>query len=166
MKTIIILVWCITQVVGNEVMSGTTIGKYMKPGLAVELAYISEKVAVGEMSDVNITVSTSSIKNGILHISISPDKKLQGFRKKRFSFTIDKEHNSFPINLKLSSNSNGIHYINIFAKIKGMGMRAFAVPVYVGNGKNNFQSKVVRKTKQGTNITISPAQESIIDGDN
>ena len=123
MKIVLITLLLIIQAVASDVVSGTSVGKYLKPGLGVELTYSSEKVDVNKVSDVNITLTSSAIDNGILDVTLRLDKELEGLKEDTYAFTIDKNNRSFSIKLHLSSAIEGIHYVNLFAEVKDVGMR-------------------------------------------
>lgn len=146
----------------SRLVNGTSVGHYLKPGLAVEIVYSSQHVAVGEKSDLNITLSTLAIESGTLKVTMKSDKGLTGLNDSNKEFEITEEEKTFSINLALTAGSNGIYYVNLFAEVEGRGMRAFAVPVYVGDTKNTLFKKTLNKTDKGDNISVSSASEEII----
>ena len=170
MKIVLILIFLIAQVLSADIqkkeptfVKSTTVGHYMKPGLAVDITYSSQKVDIGELSDINITLDTL-LKDGMLKVKITLDKDLSGLDSSHLEFPLSETAKSFSVNLQLSSPTDGIHYINIFAEIEGNGMRAFAIPVYVGDTtKKSFFSKTTEKTSTGVNISVSNAEETITD---
>lgn len=171
MKIILALLFVVIQAIAvdsnssetSRLINGTSMGKYLKPGLAIEIAYTSTRVVLGESSDVNITLSTSAIESGTLKVQMTADKALNGLSGANLEFSISEDEKSFPIQLQLSSGIDGIHYVNVFAEVEGRGTRAFAVPVYVGDTQNKTFNKMIQKTEQGDNISVSSAQEEIID---
>ena len=143
-------------------VKGTSIGKYAKPGAPVEIRYTSEHVAVGDVSKVDI-ILTSSVKTGIMKVKVKVDKDLNEIAsaEKHLSFELAKEENEFPLHLEVSADEDGLYYIRVMVTIKGKGMRAFAVPVYVGEGTFRKNKANIEKTKSGENITIFSAEETI-----
>ena len=150
----------------NTIAQGTTIGHYQKPGAPVDLTYKSVKVALNEVADVNISLSTSA-KSGEMAVDIDIDKnlKVEGESYDKITFSLNPNTKDYNVNLKVSSNKNGLYYIRLLVKITnntGAKMRALAVPVYVGNGQLQRRSKqVIMKAMSGENISVSKAQETI-----
>jgi len=144
-----------------SVLEGTTVNQIAKPGIAVDLSYKSEHVAVGETSDINITLHTG-IKEGILKVNIKAlEDDLSGMEEQNLEFDLTKGENSFPINLQASSSLDGIHYINFTLLIEGKGSRVLAVPVNVGNITSKIENKATKTTSKGVSISVSSADEEI-----
>ena len=144
-----------------EVLEGSTVNQISKTGLSVDLSYKSEHVDVGEISDINITLITG-LSTGILKVNIRAlDSDLDGLEEQDLEFNLSKEKKSFPINLQLSSSTEGIHYINITLSVEGQGSRVLAVPVNIGTINTKIETKAVNTNSKGVTISISPAEEVI-----
>jgi len=144
------------------VVKGTTVGKYAKPGAPVDIRYTSEHVDVGDVSNVDI-VFTSSATQGTMKVNIKVDKNLNEHTgiNKHLTFDLDTARKDHPVHLEVSADDDGLYYVRVMVSIKGKGMRAFAVPVYVGNGKVTKQNVTIEKTKRGENISVSKAKETV-----
>ena len=144
-----------------EVLEGDTSKIELKPGLAVDVKYKSEHVDVGMSADVNITISTK-LNKGILKVNLRALKENTiNVKQKDLEFTLTQGENSFPINLQLSSEDNGIHYINLTMSVEGQGSRVVTVPVNVGTVSKKLDNKKIERTSTGTSISVSSAQEEI-----
>ena len=144
-----------------EVLQGDNKAIYGKPGLAVDVNYKSEHVDVGVSSDVNITISTG-LSKGILKVNVRALKENTiDLDEKDLEFKLTKGTNSFPITLQLSSQENGIHYINLTMSVEGQGSRVVVVPVNIGKVSNKIDNKSVEKTEKGVAISVSSADEEI-----
>ncbi len=143
-------------------VKGTSIGKYAKPGAPVDIRYESQHVNIGDTSDINI-ILTSSSTIGTMKVKIKVDKGLDEVSsvEKHLSFDLSKGEKEYPLHLSVSADEDGLYYIRILVSIKGKGMRAFAVPVYVGDGVLKTKKTAVEKTEKGENISVSAAQETI-----
>jgi len=144
-----------------ELVKGTTIGQYAKPGAPVDVSYTTEHVSVGETSLVHI-VLLSSMKTGQMNVSLKIDKNLNEVTAvaKHMSFDMKAGQNEFPIDFSVSADEDGLFYVKLHVSIKGQGMRAFAVPVYVGDAKLKKSTKI-QKSSTGENISVSQAVETV-----
>jgi len=154
-----------TNVENSNIKSGTTLGHYQKPGAPIDMSYNSTKVNAGEVSDINITLTTSAT-SGTMHVSITFDDAIQNVSntEENLTFEITPEQRTFPINIQASSAEDGLHYIRLLTKVdKGTDskLRAFAVPMYVGEPKPKAKSINVMKAMSGENISVSKAVETI-----
>jgi len=154
-----------TKVENSNIKSGTTIGHYQKPGAPIDMTYDSTKVNAGEVSDINITLTTSAT-SGTMQVSIAFDEaiKNESNTEENLTFEITPEQRSFPINIQASSLEDGLHYIRLLTKVdKGTAskLRAFAVPMYVGEPKPKAKSANIMKAMSGENISVSKAVETI-----
>jgi hypothetical protein len=154
-----------TKVENSNIKSGTTIGHYQKPGAPIDMSYDSTKVNAGEVSDINITLTTSAT-SGTMHVSIAFDEAIKNDSntEENLTFEITSEQRSFPINIQASSSIDGLHYIRLLTKVdKGTAskLRAFAVPMYVGEPKPKAKSANIMKAMSGENISVSKAVETI-----
>ena len=144
-----------------EVLEGDTSKIELKPGLAVDVKYKSEHVDVGMSADVNITISTK-LNKGILKVNLRALKENTiNVEQKDLEFTLTQGENSFPINLQLSSENNGIHYINLTMSVAGQGSRVVTVPFNVGTIPDKLNNEEIEKTGAGTPISVSMAEEEI-----
>ena len=167
MKTMLIILILSLQIEANdiksskkEIVSNSTIGHYQKPGLSMDLDYTTQKVDVGEMSDINITLINSSFKTGILEVKIQGEKEIDGLEEKNLKFTLSKDKRNSSITFQVFSAIEGVHYIYVFAKVNNE-RRAYAIPLYVGNIDKKLYQKPTQKLKSGENITVSRAEEEI-----
>ena len=145
-------------------VTGTSEGKYKKPGAPVDIKYRSEHVEIDEISKVDITV-ISNTNLGTMNVKIKLDKQLNQVSNldKRLFFELDSNTKEYPIHLEVSAEEDGLYYIKLLISIKGKGMRAFVVPVYVGNGLLKTDKASITKTEEGENINVLNAQEIIIE---
>ena len=145
-----------------ELVHGTTLGKYKKPGAPVDIDYTTQHIQAGDESSVSIILLTPE-KQGSMQVQVKLDRGLTpvGSFDKVKQFSLDGS-SKYPLNFKVIANSDGVYYIRLLVTIQGKGFRAFAVPVYVGNGSVKLKRRPLQKTKSGENITVMPAQERII----
>jgi len=146
-----------------ELVKGTSIGQYAKPGAPVEITYTTEHVEVGDTSAVHIVLS-SRMTSGTMNVKVNVDKGLNKISRvsEELSIPMKAGEGKYPIDFKVSADEDGLYYVKLLVSIKGKGMRAFAVPVYVGEGTLKVNKKPIQKTKSGENIVVSPAEEIII----
>jgi hypothetical protein len=149
----------------TNIKTGTTLGHYQKPGAPIDMTYTSTKVNAGEVADINITLTTSAT-SGTMHVSINFDEAIQNVSntEENLTFEITPEQRTFPINIQASSYEDGLHYIRLLTKVdKGTAskLRAFAVPMYVGEPKAKVKSANIMKAMSGENISVSKAVETI-----
>ncbi len=144
-------------------VKGSSVGEYAKPGAPVEMSYTSEHVSVGDVSKVDI-VLISSVKTGMMKVKVKVDKDLEEITNvdKHLSFDLTQGEKEYPLHLEVSADEDGLYYVRVMVNIKGKGMRAFAVPVYVGKGTLRKNKATIEKTKSGENITVFSAEETII----
>ena len=143
-----------------EVIEGSSSSVKGKPSLNAEVKYKSQHVDVGVSADVNITINTALTK-GILNVNLRPLKENRlDVAEKDLKFTLRKGKNSFPINFQVSSQENGIHYINLTLSVKGEGVKVVAIPVNVGSVSKKIDNKSIEKTENGV-VSVSSAEEEI-----
>jgi len=145
-----------------ELVHGTTLGKYKKPGAPVDIDYTTQHIQAGDESSVNIVLLTPE-KQGSMQVQIKLDRGLTsvGSFDQMKQFNLDGS-NRYPLHFKVIASSDGVYYIRLLVNMESKGFRAFAVPVYVGNGSVKLKRKPLQKSKSGENIVVSPAQEKII----
>jgi len=144
-----------------EVLVGDSSEVHGKLGLAVDVNYKSQHVDVGIPSDVNITISTG-LSKGILKVNIRAlEANSIDLEEKDLAFTLSKGRNTFPINLQVTSQESGIHYINLTLLVEGEGSKVVAIPVNIGSVSNKIEGSAVEKTEQGAAISVSSAEEEI-----
>ena len=143
-------------------VKGTSEGAYQKPGAPVEIKYTSEHVDAGEVSKVDI-VLIPKVNTGTMKVKVKLGKSLNEISSvdKQQSFDLDSDTKEFPLHLEVSADEDGLYYVKLHVVLKGKGMRAFAVPVYFGEGKLKTANSSIEKTQDGENISVSSAQESI-----
>ncbi len=148
-------------------VKGTSVGKYAKPGAPVDIRYESQHVNAGDSSVVTI-ILTSNVTMGSMKVKLKVDKGLNDLSpgEKHLSFDLSEGKKEYPLYLEVSADEDGLYYISVLVSIKGQGMRAFAVPVYVGDAvlktkKTAAEHTTVEKTDKGETISVSAAQETI-----
>ena len=152
----------------QTISSGSTAQQYSKPGAPIDMKFTSQKVDVNEISDVNITLTTTVYK-GTISTLISLDKDLNSLTElnKNLTFEVLPEQQNFSINLQVKSKKQGLYYIKLLTKVdKGYGikLRSFAVPVYIGESVGIISKNLNPQMKAlglGENISISKAIETI-----
>ena len=155
-----------TDIETSNVKTGTTIGHYQKPGAPIDMTYKSTTVNAGEPSDINISLSTT-VKSGSMSVTITLDDELkeEDSVSKEITFELSPEQKSYPINLRVSAEKDGLYYIRLLTKIdkiQSSKLRAFAVPVYVGaNPQPKSKGLHIMKAKSGENLSVSKAVETI-----
>lgn len=144
-----------------EVLEGDSSKIIGKPGLAVELKYKTQHVDVGVLSDVNMSIRTV-LKTGMLKVKMKTlEDDLSGLKKEEFEFEITEEKQVFPLNLQLSSATEGRHYLTVYLSVEGEGGRVFDIPVYIGDSTKKISTKAIDRTEKGDPIIISVAEEEI-----
>jgi hypothetical protein len=144
-----------------KVLEGDSKEVHGKRGLAVDVKYKSEHVDIGVNANVNITITTG-LNEGILKVNVRPLKEnTTNLAEKDIEFTLTNGKNSFPVNLELSSEQSGIHYINLTMSVEGEGSRVITVPVNIGTITKSLNNKKVERTDTGIPISVSSAQEEI-----
>jgi len=166
-KTLLLTPLFILMGLNAQPLTGTTLGHYSKPGAPINMTYISDPVNKNETTDVNITLTTT-VRSGTMNILLNLDPNLTEKSNigKEVSFEITPNTKQYFINLKVSSASDGLFYIRLLSKIdKGAGskMRAFAVPVLVGENPKKVKSinLSTMKPDNGEHLSISKAVETI-----
>jgi len=151
-----------TKVQKIKLLKGTTIDSYAKPGAPVDISYTSEHVDMGDISEIKIILNTS-VQTGTMKALVNVDKALEetSYSEKEIVFNLETNKKEYPINLNVLGRSEGSYYIRILIEIEGRGMRAFAVPVHIGNPKANVQSKPSVKSANGSKLNVSNALETI-----
>lgn len=150
----------------NRTVKGTTLGKYQKPGAPIDITYQSTKVKLNEPSDINISFTTP-LKSGEMEVDINIDKNLKtiGEVYNKITYSLNPNQKEYNLNLRVVSSKNGLYYIRLLTKVNGKNgvkTRAFAVPIYIGNGKLQKKShQLVLKALSGENLSISKAEESV-----
>jgi hypothetical protein len=143
------------------VHSGDSSKIHGKPGLAVEMNYKVEEVQLDELSHVEVSLVTG-LSEGTLTVDVSTlDGELRGIEKNHYEFELSKDIKTFPLEFDLSSSMNGIHYVSLLLSVEGEGKRSFAIPVQVGKKVLKMTQKEVYKTKDGEELSISKAIETI-----
>ncbi|MEA2047756.1 MAG: hypothetical protein U9O64_04835 [Campylobacterota bacterium] len=152
-----------TKVEKPQLVQGSSVGEYRKPGAPVEIKYSSEHVNIVEVSKVDISLM-SSLTEGTMDVKIKVDKELTELTNidKKLSFELTNSDRTYPLYLEVSAESEGLYYIRVLVSIKGNGMRAFAIPVYVGSGILRKNSANVVKTKSGEELNLFLAEEIIV----
>ena len=146
---------------GPTAVKGSSLGKYAKPGAPVDIRYTTQNVEAGESSEVNITLMTS-VTFGSMHVKIRTDKDLTFVKpvKSNMTFKLDENSSAYPLQLFMTAEKEGVYYIKLLVHIEGQGSRAFAVPVYIGEGRVKKAKASVQKTASGENISVSKAVKS------
>lgn len=165
-STLMVLGLITTTTADEKIVKGTTMGKYQKPGAPINITHISKRVALNEISDVNITLTTP-LSSGEMEVELNIDKKLYTVddnAPKKLTFSLSPDIKEYKINLQVFSDKDGLYYIRLSGKIvsdDGVRIRAMAVPVYVGDGELKVKRKsIIMKAVGGENLSISKAEES------
>jgi len=150
------------KVKAPKLVTGTSIGKYAKPGAPVDIRYTTEHVSVGDTSIVSLKL-TSTASSGSMQVAINIDKSLEtvGNVPLRRSFNLEGVGKVYPLDFSVVGSSDGVFYIKLFVEMKGKGFRVFVIPVHVGNAKVKKARKALQKNAQGENISVSKAVETI-----
>lgn len=148
----------------SHIKTGTTIGHDAKPGAPIDMTYHSLAVDNNATSDINITLTTTA-QTGTMSVMLTFDENLTQISnvEQNLSFEITPNQKEYPINLQATAVKDGLYYIRLLTKIdKGVGsqLRAFAVPVYIGNPVQTKSTKIM-KSMNGENISVSKAIETI-----
>jgi hypothetical protein len=145
-----------------EIVRGTTLGTYKKPGAPIDIDYRTQHIQAGDESVVDIRLITSQ-KEGRMDVKVELDGGLTpvGNVSPSYSFKLDGSR-EYPLHFKVIASSDGVYYIRLLVQMGSKGFRAFAVPVYVGNGTVKLKRMPVMKSKEGERISVMPAQETII----
>ena len=141
----------------------STIGKYLKPGAAVDISYTTKRVATDEVSNIDITLS-SGLTKGDVSVKVNLDDNLieESSLEKELTYQLNERNNDYKINLDVLSEEEGLFYIRLLVTIDGTRSRSFAIPVYVGENIQNKQSlKPVITNSNGDRLSVSIAKESI-----
>jgi len=143
-------------------VKGTSVGEYKKPGAPVDISYISEHVDSGESSRVAIVLLTR-ITSGTMKVKVKLGKGLEEISNvdKQLTFELGTDTIEYPLNMEVSADEDGLYYVKLRVAIKGKGMRAFAVPVYFGEGKLKTENVILEKNQEGETISVSAAEETI-----
>jgi len=168
LKTLVFTPLLVLMGLHADSMSGTTIGHYAKPGAPIDMTYLTKSTDNNKSSklyDVNITLTTT-VRYGTMRVKLTFNDKLipTSSIEKELAFEITPEQKKYPINLQVSAKEEGLFYIRLLTKIdKGRGskLRAFAVPVQVGEKKRLNRNSVMMKSHSGERISISKAVETI-----
>jgi len=143
-------------------VKGTSVGEYQKPGAPVDIRYTSQHVQSGEVSKVDIVlIPRGSSKTMKVKIKLAEGLEEISNVDKHLSFDLGTDTKAYPISLEVSSDEDGLYYVKLHVVMPGKGMRAFAVPVYFGEGKLQTDNIAVEKTQEGENISVTAAQETI-----
>ena len=147
-------------------ITGSTLGHYSKPGAPIDMSYLTNSVKVNETTDVNITLITS-IPKGQMNVLITLDDNLstQNDFIHDITFELSPDQREYHINLTVSSSHNNLYYIRLLTKIEkaqGSKMRAFAIPITIGEKKKRAKKNTqMMKAHGGENISVSKAIETI-----
>ena len=166
LTTLVLTPFLILVGLNAEPITGTTLGHYSKPGAPIDMSYTSNRVDKNEVTDINITLTTT-VRTGNMNVLVNfeDDLKQESNVPKELNFEITPDKKKYFINLKVSSSKDGLYYIRLLTKIdKGSGskMRAFAVPVFVGDEpKKKNSNTMIMKASNGENISVSKAVETI-----
>ena len=137
-----------------------------KPGAPIDMSYESSKVQAGEIANVNVKLMTT-LSSGEMEVTVNLDEGLtsDGVIQTVQKLTILPDEKEYALNFRVLAQEDGLYYIRLLTKVEsgdGARMRAFAVPIYVGDAKLKTKSKqVIMKVLGGENISVSKAQETI-----
>ena len=149
-----------------NVKTGTTLNHYQKPGAPINMSYKSTTVSADEVADINISLSTT-VQTGTMSVTITLDDELKQEESisNEITFGLSPDQKVYTINLRVSSAKDGLYYIRLLTKIDkatSSKLRAFAVPVYVGeNPHPKNEGLHIMKATSGENLSVSKAVETI-----
>ena len=146
-----------------KVTEGSSVGKYAKPGAPVDIHFISQNVDSGEKAEVKIDLLTSKNK-GKMHVALKLDPALNVSDEKMetaLQFDLSTQQEVYPVLLHVSAEEDGVYYIRLLVTIEGKGSRAFAVPVFVGEGRVKKLKSATQKSALGENLSVSKAVEYV-----
>ena len=147
---------------GEKISRGSSVGKYAKPGAPVDIRFTSQNVETGERAEVKINLLTS-IESGNMDVSLKLDSGLYSKknREEKIHFNLTAKDSSYSITLHLSANDDNVYYVRLIVRIEGKGVRAFAVPVFIGEGRvKKSSSSKFSKSASGEKLSVSKAVES------
>jgi len=147
----------------SKVTEGSSVGKYAKPGAPVDIHFVSQNVDSGEKAEVKIELLTSQ-KRGKMNVSLKLDPALNASDEKMetaLQFDLSTKQEVYPVLLHVSAEEEGVYYIRLLVTIEGKGSRAFAVPVFVGEGRVKKMKPATQKSALGENFSVSKAVEHI-----
>jgi len=139
---------------------GSSFGSYSKGGGLVDIDYTTQHVDKDEVCEVSVEL-IPKVDKIEMNVLVSLDKallSLENFHKEQH-FLIEKDQKEYRLHFLLSSKYSGVFYIRLFITIEDR-IRTFAIPIYVGEYKKSF-SKSLEKTKNGSNMIIYKAQETL-----
>ena len=145
----------------TDILNGTTLKKYRKPGAPVDIEFTTQRVQSGEVATIDIQLITTE-KQGNMQVKIKLDKALslaEDFKTQR-EITLDGSK-TYPLEFKVIAPMDGVYHIRLLVEMKNKGFRAFVIPVQIGNGTLKLQHKPLMKNKHGENISVSHAYEKI-----
>ncbi len=148
--------------VEQKVTQGSSVGEYAKPGAPVDIHFTSQNVESGESSEVKIDLITSVAK-GRMDVSFKLDPAIRATEtmKKKISFDLTTKKKTYPIILHLTAEADGVYYVRLMVRIEGKGSRAFAVPLFIGEGRSKKVKPAAVKSASGVNLSVSKAVEHI-----
>ena len=138
---------------------------YLKPGAAVTYSHnLKSQISVGETATFKLTLD-EPYKAGDLKVSLTTDGDITLFSTStqgRFDMGEDGPHE---MNISLTANSNGRHYINVEAlAVNPSGQsqpRIFSIPVQVGAVTTQKPNADMKTMENGENIIEMKAEEEI-----
>ncbi|CAA6804682.1 MAG: Unknown protein [uncultured Sulfurovum sp.] len=141
----------------------STAGKYLKPGAAVDISYTTQRVAIDEVANIDITLSSGLTKGDVsVKVSLDDDLIEESSFEKELTYQLNEQDNDYKMNLNVSSEQDGLFYIRLFVTIDGTRSRSFAIPIYVGENIQNKQAlKPIITNSNGDRLSVSTAKESI-----
>ena len=92
-----------------------------------------------------------------ININLTKNLKFKNNIIENLDFPIVKDKKKYPISLKLFSNQDGIHYVNILVTLNTTS-RAFSIPVYVGE----YEKSLNLKQSNSSNFIINRAEGTIV----
>jgi len=147
---------------GEKIIRGSSVGKYAKPGAPVDIRFTSQNVEAGESAEVKIDLLTS-LESGSMDVSLKLDSGLYSKKnmEDKMHFDLNAKGSPYPVTLYLSANTDNVYYVRLIVRIEGKGARAFAVPVFIGEGRlKKSSSSKLSKSASGEKLSVSKAVES------
>lgn len=138
---------------------------YLKPGASVTYSHnLKSQLSAGEAAAFKLTLG-ESYSEGQLKVSLTTEGDIDLFASStqaRFDMAEDTNH---VMNISLTANSNGRHYINVLAEATNAAgvtqPRIFSIPVQVGPVTAQKPNPDMKKMPGGENIIEMDAEEEI-----
>lgn len=160
-----------TKATLKETLTGTTKGQYQKPGAPVNLSYTSDKVNVGDVSNIQATLHLSALNLDAVQVVMNVDEGVTLLSSPGDNFSLPLQPNKldYPLMFSASSYDTGLRYINlVVTTTRGAETqnRAFSIPVQAGTNDDvkrmmKASNSPVQRDASGTLVVPMQAEEVI-----